>query len=305
MENQFSNWSKPQDNVVCVSEGEHYAWELRHLILKAREYDRIHSEDDIGSLDEYTSFSQEHRDVFEYMFSKIDDKYIDIVDAVADMRPNTTVDNQYVAYSEQFPCRLTGEDIERDFLSGPGNMMDQSVNIKELSVSNSWYFWERRVNLFTKALKTIDEDKKFRLNKILWKCMQKRDSLGEKNWEHITKRAEERIELFLSISGRIIKAGNREPWQISKVYRAYWKWLIEEGANRPKADPVLTGAQRAGIAWLFELYGKSSKAHKTPWYEVLDEISNKRIQKELDEEYGLDTAFTDINEIPDTESLHY
>ena len=302
----YSNWSIPQDNVVNESTGESYAWDLRHLILKAREYDRAHSEKDMDVSTAYTSFSQEHRDIFEYMFSRIDDRYIDIVDAVGDFRTNITVDNQYDSYAEDHPCRLTGEDIERDFLSGPNCMMDKGSNTHEKPVSASWYFWERRVNKFSSALKTIDEGKKSRLNKILWKCMHKRDSLGEKNWEHITRRSEERIELFLNISGRIIKTGNSDvSWKMSKIYRGYWKWLIEEGNNRPKGDPVLTGAQKAGIAWLFELYGKSSNAHKTPWSEVLDEISNKRIQKELDSEYAADATMGSVDDIADEDALYY
>lgn len=304
--NEYSNWTQPQENVVNKNTGEQYAWELRHLILKAREYDAIQSEFDMGPADSYTSFSQEHRDIFESMFLDVDNKYVHIVDAVADLRPNTTVDNQYAAHAEQYPCRLTGEEIERDFLNGPSCMIDQHINVKEMPVSKSWYFWEQRVSKFTKALKTIEDKKKSRLNKILWKCMQKRDSLGEKNWEHINMRSEERIELFLNISGRIIKTGNRGvDWKMSKLYRGYWKWLIEEGNNRPKSDPALTGEQRAGIAWLFELYGKSSNAHKTPWSEVLDKISNKRIQKKLDEEYAADATLGSVDDIADEDALYY
>lgn len=193
--NEFSNLTQPQDNVVNEKMGEQYAWELRHLILKAREYDNQQREFDIDSPDAYTTFSQEHRDIFEYMFSRIDGRYMDIVDSVGDFRPNITVDNQYASYAELHPCRLIDEDIERDFLNGPNCMMDQGVITHERPVSDSWYFWERRVNKFSKALKEVTDEKKSRLNKILWKCMHKRDSLGEKNWEHINMRSEERIEL--------------------------------------------------------------------------------------------------------------
>lgn len=158
--------------------------------------------------------------------------------------------DQYHQYEEDFPNRLTGDPLERDFLEGPNAMIDRGVSDSDMYFDHS--------------------------------CSEFRPKV---NWNHIAKREQERVDLFFSISGAIIRYGNRGMRdKLSGYAKRYWSWIINEKKIRDKADPVMTQDQVAGVAWLLDLYYKPNGAFKRPWNEVMDAIKAKRAEKISDDD---------------------
>ena len=156
-----------------------------------------------------------------------------------------TILDQYQQHTEDNPCRLTGDDLERDFLDGPNAMVDRGVKTED-------EYFDHNTGQFRPKV----------------------------NWDHISKREQERVDLFFSISGAIIRYGNRGMKdKLAGYSKRYWSWIINEKKSRDKSDPVLTQDQAAGIAWLLDFYYKPNKAFKASWSDVMAKISIKRAEK--------------------------
>lgn len=158
------------------------------------------------------------------------------------------VTSQAEQWAIDHPIRLTGDDIERDYLDGPNAMIDRGVS------DDNMYFDSKSGQFRVKV-----------------------------NWDHIQKREQERSDLFFSISGAIIRYGNRgNKDKLASYAKRYWKWIITEGKTRDKSDPALTQDQAAGVAFLLDMYYKPNKAFKKNWSEVMGKIRAKRIEKVSD-----------------------
>jgi len=158
------------------------------------------------------------------------------------------VTSQAEQWAIDHPIRLQGEDLERDFLDGPNAMIDRGAR------EDSMYFDKASGQFRAKV-----------------------------NWDHIQKREQERVDLFFSISGAIIRYGNRgNKVKLASYAKRYWTWIIKEAKSRDKSDPIMTQDQAAGVAWLLDTYYKPNKAFKKNWSEVMHKIRAKRMERVSD-----------------------
>lgn len=231
MNNENKKWIGNMDNIEYRKD-----WECRRAVFDLRE--KILNEEIDRS---------EDMDVIQDVCANMSNKFLGPIYGLGidPIEEAGCVLDQYHQHEEDFPTRLTGDALERDYLNGPNAMIDRGVD------DDNMYFDKKTCQFRPKV-----------------------------NWDHIAKREQERIDLFFSISGAIIRYGNRgNKDKLASYARRYWSWIIKESKGRDKGDPVLTQDQAAGIAYLLDFYYKPNKAHKKEWSEVMGKIRAKRMER--------------------------